>query len=140
MASCVHVYISSIDYIFTIINDMQEKESLQGDDDDNEAMESGEEDRTETASVKEKSATDKQNEKLYAEEGILNTKLRKAEKKKRRKKENQMSTTMEHDGDEDYDFKVDYVKGSAMETGDEVVADEMTKNRFELPSGTELGQ
>lgn len=127
-------HVSTLIYI-DHIDDMQEKEPLQGNVDD-EHMESGEED--ENASVKEKSVSSKQNEKLYAEEGMLNTKLRKAEKK-RRKKDNQSSTAMEHDrNDEDYDFKVDYVEGSAMETGDEVVADQTIKNRFELPSGAEL--
>ncbi|XP_057796297.1 guanine nucleotide-binding protein-like NSN1 [Salvia miltiorrhiza] len=115
--------------------DMAMLEEKPGNDDD-EPMESGEEDENVT-SAKEKSATVKQNEKLYGEEGMLNTKMRKADKK-RRKKENQTSScTMEHD---DYDFKVDYVKDSEMETetGDEVVADEAKKNRFELPSGVEL--
>lgn len=97
-------------------------------------MESGDEDEKAT-SVKEKSATVRQNEKLYAEEGMLNTKRRKADKQ-RRKKENQPSA-MEHDGNDDYDFKVDYVE-SAMETGDEVEADETKNNKFELPSGVEL--
>lgn len=96
-------------------------------------MESGEE----NAILKQKSASSRQNEKLYAEEGMLNAKLRKAEKK-RRKKENQ-SFAMEHDGDDDYDFKVDYIRGdSAMDTGNEAIADENNKNRFELPSGVEL--
>ncbi|KAL8550436.1 hypothetical protein ACS0TY_009028 [Phlomoides rotata] len=94
-------------------------------------MESGEE----KAIVKEKSAKSKQNEKLYAEEGMLNSKLKKTEKK-RRKKESK-SSAMEHDGNEDYDFKVDYVKDSAMEIGDEDIADESSKNRFALPEGVE---
>lgn len=87
---------------------------------------------------KEKSASSKQNEKLYTEEGMLNAKLKKAEKK-RRKKEIQPST-MEHDANADYDFKVDYVrKDSAMDIGeDHDEADGEKKNRFELPSGVEL--
>ncbi|KAL8489861.1 hypothetical protein ACS0TY_025663 [Phlomoides rotata] len=99
---------------------------------DDQTMESGEE----KVIVKEKSAKSKQNEKLYAEEGMLNSKLKKAEKK-RRKKESK-SSAMEHDGNEDYDFKVDYVKDSAMEIGDEDIADESSKNRFALPEGVEL--
>lgn len=88
--------------------------------------------------LKAKTASSRQNERLYAEEGILNTKLKKAEKK-RRKKDNQ-STAMEDDLNDDYDFKVDYVsKGSAMEIGDGVgLEDENSKNRFELPSGVDL--
>ncbi|KAL0383710.1 UNVERIFIED_CONTAM: Guanine nucleotide-binding protein-like NSN1 [Sesamum calycinum] len=85
------------------------------------------------------SSTRKQNEKLYAEEGMLNTKLRKAAKKRQRK-ENQPAA-MEHDSNDDYDFKVDYVKrDSAMDTGDDEddVADKSSKNRFELPSGVEV--
>ncbi|KAK4441519.1 Guanine nucleotide-binding protein-like NSN1 [Sesamum alatum] len=101
---------------------------------DDQSMESEEENTV----VKEKSANSRQNEKLYAEEGMLNAKLRKAEKR-RRKKENQ-SSAMEHDAGDDYDFKFDYIrKESAMDTGDQDgMADEKNKNRFELPSGVEL--
>ncbi|KAG6425419.1 hypothetical protein SASPL_115854 [Salvia splendens] len=112
---------------------LEDKEPPQANDVD-QPMESGDEDEKAT-SVKEKSATVRQNEKLYAEEGMLNTKRRKADKQ-RRKKENQPSA-MEHDGNDDYDFKVDYVE-SAMETGDEVEADETKNNKFELPSGVGL--
>lgn len=92
----------------------------------------------EAGPLKAKTASSRQNERLYAEKGILNTKLKKAEKK-RRKKDNQ-STAMEDDLNDDYDFKVDYVsKGSAMEIGDGVgLEDENSKNRFELPSGVDL--
>ncbi|KAG6422338.1 hypothetical protein SASPL_118906 [Salvia splendens] len=112
---------------------LEDKEPPQANDVD-QPMESGDEDEKAT-SVKEKSATVRQNEKLYAEEGMLNTKRRKADKQ-RRKKENQPSA-MEHDGNDDYDFKVDYVE-SAMETGDDVEADETKNNKFGLPSGVEL--
>ncbi|MCD7462896.1 Guanine nucleotide-binding protein-like nsn1 [Datura stramonium] len=84
-----------------------------------------------------KSGSRRQNEKLYAEEGMLNTKQRKAEKKRRKKdKPSTASDTM----DDDYDFKVDYMKkDSAMDGVDEVVAtDASNNNRFELPSGVEL--
>ncbi|CDP03856.1 unnamed protein product [Coffea canephora] len=99
-------------------------------DDGDESMRS----EDEAGSVKAKTASSRQNERLYAEEGILNTKLKKAEKK-RRKKDNK-STAME----DDYDFKVDYVsKGSAMEIGEGVgLEDDSSKNRFELPSGVDL--
>lgn len=111
---------------------MQDNEGpIEGKCDDDQPMESGEE----KAIVKEKSASSRQNEKLYVEEGMLNSKLKKAEKK-RRKKESKTSA-MEHDGDEDYDFKVDYNRDSAMEIGDEDIAVESSKNRFELPSGVE---
>lgn len=115
---------------------MQDKELPQGNGDDDAPMESVEGDENATT-AKEKSATVRQNEKLYAEEGMLNTKMRKADKK-RRKKDNQ-SSTMEHDGNDDYDFKTDYVADSAMETGEEAeAADETSTNRFSLPSGVEL--
>ncbi|KAK6143995.1 hypothetical protein DH2020_020815 [Rehmannia glutinosa] len=115
-------------------DDAPSQATAQGDGDD-QPMESEEE----NAVPKEKSASSRQNEKLYAEEGMLNAKLKKAEKK-RRKKENQ-SSTMEHDMNGDYDFKVDYIrKESAMDTEieDDDTADENKKNRFALPSGVEL--
>ena len=64
-----------------------------------------------------KTATSRQNEKLYAVEGMLNTKMKKAEKKRRKKAEKSIP---EDAMDDDYDFKVDYVKKrSAMDVGDE---------------------
>ncbi|KAK9049608.1 hypothetical protein SSX86_031422 [Deinandra increscens subsp. villosa] len=81
--------------------------------------------------VKVKNSTSRQNEKLYAAEGVLNTKLRKAEKK-RRKKANKLASM-----EGDYDLKVDNVaNGSAMDVGegdDGVSVQEITKNRFALP-------
>ncbi|KAK4419478.1 Guanine nucleotide-binding protein-like NSN1 [Sesamum alatum] len=117
--------------------DGQPQAQNQGKNDD-QPMESNEED---VAAEEEKfsSSTRKQNEKLYGEEGMLNTKLRKAAKKKLRK-ENQPAA-MEHDSNDDYDFKVDYVKrAAAMDTsdGEDEVADKSSKNRFELPSGVEV--
>ncbi|CAH9081055.1 unnamed protein product [Cuscuta europaea] len=97
---------------------------------DDEPMDSGEEDGGG------KSGSSKQNEKLYTDEGILNTKMRKAEK--RRKKKDKDSSAME---DEDYDFKVDYVKhNSAMDVSENAVTGDTggNKNRFELPSGVML--
>ncbi|KAL6563780.1 Guanine nucleotide-binding protein-like nsn1 [Orobanche gracilis] len=87
-----------------------------------------------------KSASSRQNEKLYAEEGMLNAKLKKAEKK-RRKKENQ-PPAIEDEMKEDYDFKVDYLKktDSEMDPGNEDsdIVDKNNKNRFDLPPGVEL--
>lgn len=90
---------------------------------------------------KSKTASRRQNEKLYGEEGMLNTKLKKAEKKKMKK--NNKSAMMEDDVimDGDYDFKVDYVKkNTAMDLGEEEdgKAEDISKNRFELPSGVDL--
>ncbi|KAK4706751.1 hypothetical protein R3W88_033715 [Solanum pinnatisectum] len=98
-----------------------------------EPMDSGEGDGAQTRG---KSASSRQNEKLYGEEGMLNTKQKKAEKKRRKK--DKPSTASDMDGD--YDFKVDYIKkDSAMDDADEVVAtDESKNNRFELPSGVQL--
>ncbi|KAJ0559862.1 putative GTP-binding protein, orthogonal bundle domain superfamily [Helianthus annuus] len=79
-----------------------------------------------------KNSSSRQNEKLYAAEGVLNTKLRKAEKK-RRKKANKLAPM-----DGDYDLKVDNTRnGSAMDVGDEgdddVSVNNVMKNRFALP-------
>jgi len=62
--------------------------------------------------TKAKTEISRQNEKLYSAEGILNTKMKRAEKK-RRKKAAKVDTM-----DGDYDFKVDYKKGSAMNVED----------------------
>ncbi|KAL0284219.1 UNVERIFIED_CONTAM: Guanine nucleotide-binding protein-like NSN1 [Sesamum angustifolium] len=126
-----------LNFDMTMLEGGQPQALNQGKSDD-QPMESNEED---VALEEEKfsSSTRKQNEKLYAEEGMLNTKLRKAAKKRQRK-ENQPAA-MEHDSNDDYDFKVDYVKrDSAMDTGDDEddVADKSSKNRFELPSGVEV--
>lgn len=70
----------------------------------------------EAGKKKGKTATSRQNEKLYADESILNTKMKKAEKKRRKKAEKPASETAM---DDDYDFKVDYVKkGFAMDADD----------------------
>ncbi|XP_075481414.1 guanine nucleotide-binding protein-like NSN1 isoform X1 [Primulina tabacum] len=85
---------------------------------------------------KEKHANRKQNKKLYSEEGMLNTKLKKAEKK--RLKKDSRPSTMEHGMDDDYDFGVDYMR---TETATDVAYDgsaASSKNRFEVPSGVEL--
>ncbi|KAA8543470.1 hypothetical protein F0562_021035 [Nyssa sinensis] len=111
--------------------------NLINDDDDDQPMQSEEE----ALEAKAKTSSSRQNEKLYAAEGILNTKLKRAEKKRQKKavKTSAKGDTME----DDYDFKADYKKGSAsaMDVGDEsTVDDERNKNRFEVPmSGVELG-
>ncbi|XP_076937204.1 guanine nucleotide-binding protein-like NSN1 [Bidens hawaiensis] len=79
-----------------------------------------------------KNSSSRQNEKLYAAEGVLNTKLRKAEKK-RRKKANKLVPM-----DGDYELKVDNnMNGSAMDVGDEGDDDALVNgamnNRFALP-------
>ena len=101
---------------------------------DDESM--GDDDNAREAKVK--TASSRQNEKLYDADGVLNTKLRRAEKKKRKKAGKSFGT--EDAMDDDYNFKVDYVRGEAAmdvaEEGD--MSDDNTKNRFEVPSGVEL--
>lgn len=73
-----------------------------------------------------KSVSSRQNEKLYAAEGVLNTKLKRAVKKKR--KVSKKTDSME----DDYNFKVDYIKdGSAMD--DDELVDDIDKNKSQLP-------
>ncbi|KAL3620524.1 Guanine nucleotide-binding protein-like nsn1 [Castilleja foliolosa] len=125
-----------LNFDMTMLEDDEPSEAPTQGNGDDQSMESEEE----KAAPKEKSSSSKQNEKLYAEEGMLNAKIKKAEKK-RRKKDNK-SSAMEHDLNEDYDFKVDYgMKDSAMDTGNEDDTDtagEGDQNRFKLPSGLEL--
>lgn len=60
----------------------------------------------------------RQNEKLYATDGMLNTKMRRAEKKKRKKAKKAGASSDPVDGD--YDFKVDYFqKGASMDDAEE---------------------
>ena len=94
------------------------------------------------AEIKAKNVGSKQNEKLYDAEGILNTKLKRAEKK-RQKKASKSSADGDAIDDDDYDFKVDYIKtGSAMDVGEESSeADGGNPTRFEvLASGVELNE
>lgn len=115
--------------------DIPDEETVGGAED--ELMEAGGDDAT---PAKGKTASSRQNERLYSEEGMLNTKLRKAEKK-RRKKETK-SAIMEDGMNADYDFKVDYAqKKSAMDISDEAREtkdDNTTVNKFDLPAGVEL--
>ncbi|GLT24976.1 hypothetical protein SLA2020_001350 [Shorea laevis] len=93
------------------------------DDGDDEPMESvgGDEEN-----AKSKSTTSRQNEKLYAAEGILNTKKRRAEKKMRKKANK--STSADNAMDDDYDFKVDYVK----RTGNDQTSSEVPMSGVEF--------
>ncbi|KAG6717522.1 hypothetical protein I3842_04G104600 [Carya illinoinensis] len=102
-------------------NDEEPKPSTQGglalkgmaDDGDDVSMAG---DEGEASKDKVKTATGRQNEKLYAVESILNTKMKRAEKKRRKKAEKSIP---ENAMDDDYDFKVDYVnKESAMNVSD----------------------
>ncbi|KAI8540262.1 hypothetical protein RHMOL_Rhmol09G0249300 [Rhododendron molle] len=91
--------------------------------------------------VKAKNAGRRQNEKLYDAAGILNTKLMRAGKKRRKRANKSSGDAMEDD--EDYDFKVDYVKkGSAMDDGEEnEEAGGSNQTRFEvLASGVEIDE
>lgn len=84
------------------------------DEDDDQSM-AVEVDDAGKAKVKTATNTSRQNEKLYAAEGMLNTKKKKAEKKMRKKAKSASADAME----DDYDFKVDYIKkGSAMDVSD----------------------
>ena len=67
--------------------------------------------------VKSKSATNRQNEKLYAVEGMLNTKMKRAENKRRKKAKKKLTSGDDAMDDDDYDFGVDYVKGNDQTTG-----------------------
>ncbi|KAI9124360.1 hypothetical protein K1719_004282 [Acacia pycnantha] len=78
-----------------------------------------------------KTAGSRQNEKLYAEKGMLNTKLRRAEKKKKKKANKAASDAM----DGDYDFKVDYFqKTTAMDADGGESEDDDQLNSEEVPS------
>lgn len=107
--------------------------------DGEQPMECGED--AATVKTKEKNASEKQNEKLYEAEGILNTKLKKAEKKKR-KKAAKASTSSGDAMDDDYDFKVDYSKKeSTMEVSDESEDDEDNEIPAEIPmAGVEFDE
>lgn len=89
-------------------DEKQEDTSVNGGND--EQMASEEED---AEKAKSKSATSRQNEKLYAVEGMLNTKMKRAENKRRKKAKNKLTSWDEamDDDDDNYDFGVDYVKG-----------------------------
>ncbi|KMT05690.1 hypothetical protein BVRB_7g166980 [Beta vulgaris subsp. vulgaris] len=101
-----------------MLEDPQPSSQINGVDDlkengDDEIMEAEEE---ETGKTKVKSTASKQNEKLYDAEGMLNTKKKRAEKK-RRKKASKLGDAMDENGD--YDFKVDYKQGGSSMKVDE---------------------
>ncbi|KAI3990820.1 hypothetical protein MKX01_011728 [Papaver californicum] len=84
-----------------------------------------------------KSINSKQNEKLYTAEGMLNPKLKKAEKKKKKKASKLASASSM---DEGYDFKVDFAKKEVDMEEDE---DDESEDKLsgELPqSGDELDE
>ncbi|KAJ4728512.1 guanine nucleotide-binding protein-like NSN1 [Melia azedarach] len=81
-------------------------------------------------------ATSRQNEKLYSVEGMLNTKMRKAEMKRRKK-----AKKVDVMDDDDYDFKVDYVKkGSSIDVGEGSEEDDENPIPAAVPmSGVDFG-
>jgi nuclear GTP-binding protein len=85
-----------------------------GNMEDNDEDESMECDKDDVSKDKVKSASSKQNEKLYTADGILNPKIRRAEKKKK-KKANKAGVSDPMDGD--YDFKVDYFQKDTTDDG-----------------------
>jgi nuclear GTP-binding protein len=102
-------------------------ESMLKDEEEPEPLSTGEDElMTDINEAKKtvKSLSSKQNEKLYAEEGILNTKLKKGEKKKRK-------VAKKTDSD-DYDFKVDYIKEESSMDDDE--ADDDSDKNEENPN------
>ncbi|TYG61927.1 hypothetical protein ES288_D07G188600v1 [Gossypium darwinii] len=88
----------------------EKQEDTSGNGGNDEQMASEEED---AEKAKSKSATSRQNEKLYAVEGMLNTKMKRAENKRRKKAKNKLTSGDDamDDDDDNYDFGVDYVKG-----------------------------
>ncbi|ONH92961.1 hypothetical protein PRUPE_8G204300 [Prunus persica] len=108
-------------------NDAGQGPSSQGDEsprdmvdkDDDQTM-ACEEDDAGKAKEKKTTKTVRQNEKLYTAEGILNPKIKRAEKKKKKKAKAASASVDAMDDDGDYDFKVDYKnKGSAMDASDD---------------------
>nr|GFA99420.1 guanine nucleotide-binding protein-like NSN1 [Tanacetum cinerariifolium] len=100
----------------------------------------------ETDSVAEatvKNPSIRQNEKLYAAEGVLNTRLRKAEKKRRKKASKIASMEEDESMDSDDNVKVDNIikNDTAMDLGEGADGDgsakQVLKNRFALPEDAE---
>lgn len=87
--------------------------------------------------VQSKTTSSRQNELLYAAEGILNPKMKRAEKKRRKKGNKLRGDAMD---DDDYDFKVDYnrkASGHDQEDGD--IDDDGNHLNGEVPmSGVEF--
>ncbi|KAF8402069.1 hypothetical protein HHK36_013021 [Tetracentron sinense] len=122
-----HLICSVCDSLFAPQDDVQPQASTQDDEQPKETTEEGDSqpmasDEKDAGKTKAKTANSRQNEKLYSAEGILNTRIQKAEKKKRRKANKSSSRDAM---DADYDFKVDYAKKeSTMDTSDESGDDE----------------
>ncbi|KAJ7950397.1 guanine nucleotide-binding protein-like NSN1 [Quillaja saponaria] len=94
-------------------DDAQPKPSTEGreDPEDKGVDESMEYEESDLNKNKGKSGTSRQNMKLYEAEGILNPKMKKAEKRSKKANRSRADAT-----DGDYDFKVDYTKkGTAMD-------------------------
>lgn len=116
MIFCLHLGLYTL-YYFTIQNEnaqssTQDDEILENkmNNSEDESMEQEEDGNGEgEGKGKGQDATSRQNEKLYSAEGILNTKMRRAEKKQR-KKVNKSSVSTDAMEDDDYDFKVDFKK------------------------------
>ncbi|KAF7132351.1 hypothetical protein RHSIM_Rhsim09G0001800 [Rhododendron simsii] len=124
-------------------DDVKQQPSNEGNDlvNDGDDEHMGSEEDVAAAEVKAKNAGRRQNEKLYDAAGILSTKLMRAGKKRWKKANKSSGDAMEDD--EDYDFKVDYVKkGSAMDDGEEnEEAGGSNQTRFEvLASGVEIDE
>ncbi|KAK7384958.1 hypothetical protein VNO78_30661 [Psophocarpus tetragonolobus] len=85
------------------------------------------------------SAASRQNEKLYAADGMLNTKLKRAEKKKRKKAKKALASS--DPMDDDYDFKVDYFKkGDAMDAEESQSEDDEQVNSEVPMSGIQVNE
>lgn len=103
---------------------------------DNDGDEAMEDDNGDASKNKGNSAASRQNEKLYTADGILNPKLRRAEKKKRKKDKKATSDPM----DDDYDFKVDYFKkGATMDAEESNNEDEQVSSEVPM-SGIEVDE
>ncbi|KAL2326615.1 hypothetical protein Fmac_025673 [Flemingia macrophylla] len=113
----------------------------QGEDTGNMAeVDASMEEDDDVAKNKGNSATSRQNEKLYTADGMLNTKKRLAEKKKRKKAKKALGSSDPMDGD--YDFKVDYFqKGSTMNDEESKSEDDNEQVNSEVPmSGIEVDE
>ncbi|XP_061353321.1 guanine nucleotide-binding protein-like NSN1 [Gastrolobium bilobum] len=120
-------------------DDVQIEPSVQGEGPDvDESMEHDGDDDDDDSKNKVNNAASRQNEKLYTADGILNTKLRRAEKKKRKKANKASSDPM----DDDYDFKVDYIqKGSTMDVEGSKSEDDEEQINSEVPmSGIQVDE
>ncbi|KAK7279101.1 hypothetical protein RJT34_24145 [Clitoria ternatea] len=122
-------------------DDMQINPSEQGEGlgnmaekDDDESMENNDD-----VSKKGNSAASRQNEKLYAADGMLNTKLRRAEKKRRKKTNKALASSDPMDND--YDFKVDYLqKGAVMDAEESKSEDDEPVNSNVPMSGIQIDE